>query len=383
MASLTRRLNKWCRAGLIDEQQVVAIEHFEAGQPSWLLRGLLGLAVTSIGIGVIALVASHWENIPDVIMLGLMFVLLVIIALGAWAMKMRNNSTGAELFIFAFLIACLAAIGLISQTFNLSGRLDHALLFWGLIVAPITVMTQFRLVPALWLWVMLVVGLVIPIVEWVDQLGWLDQRTAIGLVGILPITTAIGLVALNKLRRFDNFEWAFRVITVFAWFSAIVIFDISLSWEAANPTNKDELSGASLMVSFGTLLSLFVFALAWFWEIFPRARLILIGVQLGIYLSFLALASLTNGVPYLGSVFVILLFGFCATDMARAGRRGAAQFLLVLIGIRMLTFYIDAFGGLAITAVGLICVGVLILLTTLVWYRKRHNVMSWLEGVPK
>ena len=383
MARLTRRLNKWRGAGLIDEQQVFAIEKFEAGQPSWLLRGLLGLAVTSIGIGVIALVASHWENIPDAIMLGLMFVLLVAIALGAWAMKIRNNSTGAELFIFAFLLACLAAIGLISQTFHLSGRLDHALLFWGLIVAPITVMAQFRLVPALWLWVMLVVGLVIPIVEWMDQLGWLDQRTAIGLVGILPIATAIGLVALNKLRRFDNFEWALRAITVFAWFSAIVIFDISLSWETANPTNKDELSGASLMVSFGVLLSLFLFAIAWFWEIFPRARLILIGVQLGVYLCFLALACLTNGVPYLGSVFVILLFGFCATDMARAGRRGAAQFLLVLIGIRMLTFYIDAFGGLAITAVGLICVGVLILLTTLIWYRKRHNVMSWLEGVPK
>jgi len=383
MAKITRRLNKWCKEGLIDEQQVIAIENFEAGQPSWLLRGLLGLAVTSIGIGVIALIASHWEKIPDVIMLGFMFVILAIIALGAWAMKMRNNSTGVELFIFAFLIACLAAIGLISQTFNLSGRLDDALLFWGLIVAPITVMAQFRLVPALWSWVMLVVGLLIPIVEWMDQSGWLDQRTAIGLVGIFPIATAIGLVALNKLRHFDNFEWAFRAITVFSWFSAIVIFDISLSWEAANPTNKNELSSASLMVSFGTLLSLFVFALAWFWEIFPRARLILIGVQLGIYLCFLALACLTNGVPYLGSVFVILLFGFCAADMARAGRRGAAQFLLVMIGIRMLTFYIDAFGGLAITAVGLICVGVLILLTTLVWYRKRHNVMSWLEGVPK
>ena len=187
----------------------------------------------------------------------------------------------------------------------------------------------------------------------------------------------------------DSTKCSFKkLLTLVAYANApfifyIFIFDISLSWEAANPTNKDELSGASLMVSFGTLLSLFVFALAWFWEIFPRARLILIGVQLGIYLSFLALASLTNGVPYLGSVFVILLFGFCATDMARAGRRGAAQFLLVLIGIRMLTFYIDAFGGLAITAVGLICVGVLILLTTLVWYRKRHNVMSWLEGVPK
>ena len=383
MAKVTRRLNKWCKAGLIDEQQVIAIENFEAGQPSWLLRGLLGLAVTSIGIGVIALVAAHWEKIPDVIMLGFMFAVLAIIALGAWVMKMRNNSTGVELFIFAYLIACLAAIGLISQTFNLSGRLDDALLFWGLIVAPITVMAQFRLVPALWSWVMLVVGLLIPSVEWMDQSGWLDQRTAVGLVGILPIVTAIGLVALNKLRWFDNFEWAFRAITVFAWFSAIVIFDISLSWEAANPTIKDELFGAALMVSSGVLLSLFVFALAWSWEIFPRARLILIGVQLGIYLCFLALACLTNGVPYLGSVFVILLFGFCATDMARAGRRGAAQFLLVLIGIRMLTFYIDAFGGLAITAVGLICVGVLILLTTLVWYRKRHDVMSWLEGVPK
>ena len=62
MAKVTRRLNKWCKAGLIDEQQVIAIENFEAGQPSWLLRGLLGLAVTSIGIGVIALVAAHWEK---------------------------------------------------------------------------------------------------------------------------------------------------------------------------------------------------------------------------------------------------------------------------------------------------------------------------------
>ena len=122
--------------------------------------------------------AAHWENIPDVILLGLMFVFLIGLAVGTWTMKVRENETGTELFIFAFLLGCLSAIGLISQTFNLSGRLDHALLLWGLLIAPITLMAKFRLVPALWAWVMLAVGFIIPSVEWIYRQGWLNHRTS-------------------------------------------------------------------------------------------------------------------------------------------------------------------------------------------------------------
>lgn len=383
MSRLFRRLNRWCAEGLINDQQVAAIVEYEAGQPSWLLRGLLGLAVTSIGIGVIALVAAHWENIPDVILLGLMFVFLIGLAVGTWTMKVRENETGTELFIFAFLLGCLSAIGLISQTFNLSGRLDHALLLWGLLVAPITLMAKFRLVPALWAWVMLAVGFIIPSVEWISQTGWLNHRTAIGLIGILPITTAACVLILRKYTKSENFIWAFNAAAVALWFVAIGIFDISLSWEDANPTSMDQQAGPVIMVLTTTLVAFIAFAFAWSWSSLQRSRLILFGAQLGIYLCFMAIASLSNGIPYLGSIFVILLFGLCSADMARIGKRGAAQLLLVLIGIRMFTFYIDAFGGLAITAVGLIGVGLLILLTILAWYRNRQHIMSWLEGVPK
>ncbi|HAA91814.1 MAG TPA: hypothetical protein DCS82_10265 [Rhodospirillaceae bacterium] len=381
MARFSRRLNMWREAGLIDADHVAAIEKFERerGAAGWVVRGLLGLAAVAIGIGSIALIAANWETIPDTVKIGVDFLLLIALACGVWLMDARGRETGAEILIVAFLIGCLATIGLVSQIFHLAGQLEHALLFWGAITAPLVLLARHRLVAALWSWTVLGAAFASLIRELERSAGWKSDEAFLALYAILPLFAAFIAVLVRKLGRVENLAWALQAAAVITWYASIGLLDASLTWSSG----RAESSAAVIIpVAIPAAVALAVggYVLACIWDGLGRARAILVGVQLILYLALLFVALVTDGKSYFGILFFVALFGLAAADAGRTGRRTLFQWLLAIIGARMLLFYFDAFGGLATTGVGLIGAGVFILLMTLVWHRNRNRVLTWLEG---
>ena len=102
-----------------------------------------------IGLGIIALVAANWEQIPNNIKLGGAIVLMIANASAViLSMKFKKNILTQVLCgVFAALI--MAVIGLIGQIFQLRSDISGACLLWALCAWPLFLITP-RL---LWLWI--------------------------------------------------------------------------------------------------------------------------------------------------------------------------------------------------------------------------------------
>lgn len=102
-----------------------------------------------IGLGIIALVAANWEQIPNNIKLGGAVSLMVVnTAAVIISMKFKKNTLTQVLCgVFAALI--MAVIGLIGQIFQLRSDVSGACLLWAVCAWPLFLITP-RL---LWLWI--------------------------------------------------------------------------------------------------------------------------------------------------------------------------------------------------------------------------------------
>ena len=102
-----------------------------------------------IGLGIIALVAANWEQIPNNVKLGGAIVLMIANAFAViLSMKFKKNILTQVLCgVFAALI--MAVIGLIGQIFQLRSDVSGACLLWALCAWPLFLITP-RL---LWLWI--------------------------------------------------------------------------------------------------------------------------------------------------------------------------------------------------------------------------------------
>ena len=102
-----------------------------------------------IGLGIIALVAANWEQIPNNVKLGGAVSLMIANASAViLSMKFKKNILTQVLCgVFAALI--MAVIGLIGQIFQLRSDVSGACLLWALCAWPLFLITP-RL---LWLWI--------------------------------------------------------------------------------------------------------------------------------------------------------------------------------------------------------------------------------------
>ena len=102
-----------------------------------------------IGLGIIALVAANWEQIPNNVKFGGAIVLMIANASAViLSMKFKKNILTQVLCgVFAALI--MAVIGLIGQIFQLRSDVSGACLLWALCAWPLFLITP-RL---LWLWI--------------------------------------------------------------------------------------------------------------------------------------------------------------------------------------------------------------------------------------
>ena len=114
----------------------------------WLMI-LAYFAAFLIGLGIIALVAANWEQIPNNVKLGGAVSLMVVNAAAViLSMKFKKNILTQVLCgVFAALI--MAVIGLIGQIFQLRSDVSGACLLWAVCAWPLFLITP-RL---LWLWI--------------------------------------------------------------------------------------------------------------------------------------------------------------------------------------------------------------------------------------
>lgn len=400
MGNTKRKLEQWLQAGLITPAQQDSILTFEGQQTqhgNWWVYSFMILGATIIGLGIISLIAANWAEIPDGVKLGADFALLTLLAGGIYT-QYQNQRHGVwfEVLIAGFMLLCLASIGLISQIFHTGGKWYHALLFWSVITAPLSLFA--RSLFSRFFWVMLFLHGVIwsTVTDYTatsHTLFYSDLDKFPSVLLFTPLLSAVLYLTSMRIKRLRGYAGS-----LFFWFqlsgvAALAFADITHS--------SGELSSYNVQAYLPAFVTAVVLAMVVTLSKLRLFNKLLLLACLGLLLLYFQPDLLFTGehryslfgvydhenvsfwraddlrAPLL-SLSILFLYAIHAGNI---GHQNTFNLVTFLIGLRFVILYFQAFGGLAATGVGLILSGGLIMGIAWVWYKGRGRLRAWTRGM--
>jgi uncharacterized membrane protein len=375
MTKLEKVINDWIVHDLIKSEQGSAILKYEEEKPSssWVLYAFLTLGACIIGIGVVSMVAANWENIPSWLKLIIDFTILGALSYQCYTSLRDQKEVHFEIYVVLLMMACLASIGLISQIYHTGGELYQALLFWSLITGGIAFISKRIFAPFICAGGFFygISGLMIKsdLVR-----GLFDGGVAPAMISI-PFMLVFFMLILKRLTKYEN---QFKALSY--WLFLDLIFSLGA-------LEVSSILYSSRSIGFSTFIPGFIFgglALIFTWKSdLKQMQKILLAVCMGVFLCVFYTYSLgfKSDIGY-ALCTIISLISFSLL-MASLQARKLFQFLIMMIGLRFLILYFQAFGGLAMTGLGLIFSGVMVMGTVILWNKYRKQIGKFAEEVVK
>jgi uncharacterized membrane protein len=361
-------IKEWAGKGLINDSQASQILEYERAKPraNWVLRGFLSLGVLVLGIGVISLVAANWEAISGWAKLIGNFIILGGVAALAFNYFRKNQQLGADITGLFFALLCLGSIALVAQVFHTGGHLYEAFFFWNLITLPLILFSELKLSSFLW-----TLALFVSFEFWC-----IDQKTFSGdywysnifyLWALMPFISDALANLTGHLLGLRNFSFSFRFAYLYTAINFIVFFNV-LPYDHHFITPPSTLFFA--LVAGSLLVS--IFSLRW-----SGLSLRIQAFRIGVLIALGIIVYLGIKVPLTAFRAAELTLLFCLVSALEAGvrkQKGLFNFWTIAVGLRFLILYFEALRGLAITGLGLIVSGFVIIGTALLWNKYR----AWL-----
>jgi hypothetical protein len=396
MGNTKRKLEQWLHAGLITPDQQDAILKFEGQQPqhgSWWIYSFMILGAAIIGLGVISLIAANWVEIPDGVKLGADFALLTLLAGGIYTQyQKQQHGVWFEVLVVAFLLACLASIGLIAQIFHTGGEWYLALLFWSLITAPLSLFARNLFSRFFWVTLFLHGALWSIVTGYSSFHHDLDELPAVLLLApLFSATLYLGCMHVRLLRGHAS--------SLFFWFQLSAVVALAFADITHSSGELKSYDTHAYLPAYVTAAALAV-AIALGKDFRVLNKLLLLAA-LGLLLLYFHPDLLFSGEHRYGlfGVYDHAEVGFWQADDIRAplltlgilflyaihagniGHQRTFNLVTFLIGLRFVILYFQAFGGLAATGIGLILSGGLIMGIAWLWYKGRDRLREWTRGM--
>ncbi|HTU62454.1 MAG TPA: DUF2157 domain-containing protein, partial [Polyangiales bacterium] len=141
--NLDQKLRRWREAGLIDEATGARIAEFEHAQRRPIgMYTLVGLGASTIGLGLVSLVAANWEVIPAALKLAVDFMLGIGLALSIELAVSRGWRLAREALITVFYGYTLASLALVGQIYQLDSPTYQALTVWSFATLPLCLLGE-------------------------------------------------------------------------------------------------------------------------------------------------------------------------------------------------------------------------------------------------
>jgi uncharacterized membrane protein len=392
MTLIERKLQIWEQQGLINGDQYDAILAFEQGEKqnnNWWLYSLLILGSAIIGLGIISLIAANWAQIPDTLKIGTNFTLLIILAASIFWFKHKAKKLIADILITAFIILCLASIGLIAQIYHINGHWYHAILLWSVITLPIVLFARHWLVQFIWVsffinaavWscvdlsggsfrgslrelpaILLLAPLLSATFYLLARRVSIFHRTSSSFFFWFQISALIALVVIDLMRSGGDkqvFDWHWYLP---AWITAAILIGLITLRPAYKPLNKILLIAAIVLL-----------------VLYYQPNLLFTGQTRYTFsaLDSTARASIWVADDIRAPVLTILILFLYAIHAGNSGYHRTFNVITFLIGLRFVVLYFQAMGGLAATGVGLILSGLMIIGIAWFWYSSRDRLQNW------
>lgn len=376
---MLKSLDNWTAAGLItgaQKESIIAFEEKHSGnaRSRWAFYGFLILGASVIGIGLISLIAANWEKIPGGAKLLMDFALLAAVAAYILALDRRKSDIlyDASASLFAFFV--LASIGLISQVFHTGGELYQALLFWAVIIFPLSLMTKKGFIP--YLWTAGFLGAVIA--WWFSKSSWFYESNA-GDESILSLALTLPFLALflgGIMSRADVLKrhgGAFKQWALISLLLMIILTDIHISTDEFRISSKGLLPAAVFVCL--AMAALFTE------KIVPRKEKIIILMMTLLtaapYIPLLFQAdyeAVRGEHEFFGALYSITMMLLLSVLFIVRDSKRLFNAATLAAGLRFLVVYFQVFKDLAATGFGLIFSGILIIGVAMLWFKQREKL---------
>lgn len=375
--NLKTRIDAWVAAGLITSEQAVGITAFEAARPkkSWALLSVMLLGSFVLAVGIVSLIAANWQFIGGTTKLAVDGALLVALAGLMVRFYDDKNSLIFQITHFIFIGAILASIGLVSQVYHQGGYPYEALSLWLIIITPVALFTRNAAIPHLYAGSLLTTA--ISFMEAFGPFGDMEEGYLTALVIVTPFAFGALAQLVSVLKGPALFASALRRWFILTLVVAAAFTDLFLTErQFYRGLYTPEMQNTALIAA----TALFGFSLTLSWS--KRDRIVL-GVSGAVLLLayFLLIGGREDEVV---GALVSLAIGSGISLLCVLRARGRLfNAMVVLLGARFLIVYFQVFGSLAMTGVGLVISGILIMGAAFVGFKYQKRLYRWLEGAVK
>lgn len=323
--NLEKKLNLWESQNLISAAQKAQIYDFEKSHKKYgffMAMVLLGLFI--IALGIISIVAANWYAISASVKLVCYFIMLGGATYGifrAWEQQKKIWFEGGLLFLF---IATAAGIGLIGQTFQLSGNWEDFALFWTLLTLPLVVVCRRIVLPLFW-WPLFWHSILGYLAKFDWLVDWLEK-------------------IFEKLRFLENYPAMVVVIVLCFYGLFFALFNFLYKRFNHHPVWKAAIAYTYICLYAVPIVTLMVeYSCRHFFSVFAVC---------------------------------VLFFGLMISLGYKQNKSGLVNSNLVALYISSIVLYFRALGGLLATGIGLITSGI-VLIGSLYAFRR---FMKYIKG---
>ncbi|SKA09995.1 Uncharacterized membrane protein [Enhydrobacter aerosaccus] len=377
-------LKRWQGAGLIDDAAVERISAWEAThrRPIWLWA-LSGTGALAIGLGVVAMVAANWEDIPAAVKLSGAMLLTGLVAAFVFVAWLRDRAWPREIGALLLFGLVIASIALIGQVYQLQSEPWQALLTWLALCTPFLALLTFtRLVGTLWF--------AAAVLTWFSAsetleplIRTLGSASARGhffhVLFYLPACLMILVAVVRGLWPPAEKQGELMLKLALAGLTGAV----SMTVITIDSRLIDQVAPVEIWL--GAVATALAAMALWFGggEMQRRHTLPLLGVSFGTWAVALLLAhpwnpdgGLEDTITFEAIIGLLFILYWSAIGWlaARTGQRILFGLAFTVIGLRLLVLYFQAIGGLTATGFGLIGGGLLCLALSWLGWRLTQRL---------
>jgi|GEM_PF-4163017 Predicted membrane protein len=373
MAQIQKMLQEWQSNGLISDSQQQNILAFENAKPKtrWGQLGFVLLGCGTVILGIISIIASNWQMIPDAVKLVTSFVLMLTLAGSIYKFRDHKSVTLTDGLRALYALYCFGMIGLIAQIYHLEGDGYKTGLLWCALTVLIISQSKNYLVPMLWCFIFgtcFLIGL--------NNHPWADLYVTNPLAFFI-LTVTLAVFGLKSIDRDSTLQSSFTWCTFLAWMIGLCLSSVSFRGETFMGTKFASYNFSNYLIEY--VLSIIVAACLMLNAEFKKSEKIALLASLvvaNILLSFNFMAKEHYIFLILGALLCLSAwaFFFISRQMFRH-----FNFVIILMGYKVFEFFIRKFKTLLATGFGLILMGVLVLAVIWAWSKNRTKIEARLQ----
>ncbi len=373
---LARQLARWQAEGLIDAATAERIAKHEAAHRNpFVMPALVAIGAGAIALGLVSIVAANWAAIPGRVKIAVDLAASMALAAATARAALRGSRLATDALATVLWGFTLASLALVGQVYQVQSPAWRSLLLWAAATTPLLLLAGSRPVAVLWAggWLLAQAAGWAAIFEWLERDVGITPHDASNAMLVLVAAAPLPWIAIGRLRRLlrDHPVHA-RVAEEIGWLGVAVLGALGcLAWYSARGPEPEIGWG---VLATGLVAAVPVLALPrWHpeWSASQRAA---VSLAIGIAWATFALGDAfpRPAAGWVAAITQILFFAALAWASAAGGHERLFRSFTGLIGLRILVVYLEVFGSLLTTGLGLVAGGLLTL--ALVWAWRRSSM---------